>query len=407
MTPKTIRTAAVVGAGTIGAGVAAQLADAGADVVLLDLDAARAAEGVERQRRNGGFADPAAAARIRTGSTATDLALLAGADWIVEAAAERIEVKRALFAAIDAVRAPGSVISSSTSTLRLSALTEGMSEGFARDFLVTHFFNPPHRMRLLEMVTGPRTEPAAARLVRAFAEQRLGKVIVDARDTPGFIANRIGNFWMAAALGEAIGRGLAVEEADAVVGRPFGMPAGVFAFLDIVGIDLLPVGWAGLAATLAADDPLQRYLRPPPLVQRLVAEGRTGRKAGAGFTRRSAAGDEVVDLVTGAYRPAVAVAPAALAGDAADMRAIIARDSEGGRYADSVMCGTLAYAASLVPNVAETPDLADLAMRFGYGWKLGPFELIDRLGADWLAHRLRGSGRPVPPLLDAMAGARR
>ena len=394
-----VRTAAVIGAGIIGSGVAALLADAGVDVILLALDGSAAKAAVDRLVARNAFSNSASASRITAGSSVTDLALVGAADWIIEAVAERLEVKRDLFRAIDDVRRSGSIVSSSTSTIRLSALVAGMSDAFARDFLITHFFNPPQQMRLLEIVAGPQTEAGAVDRIRAIAENDLGKVVVEAKDTPAFIANRIGNYWMACALQEAVARYLRVEDADAVIGRPFGMPAGVFAFLDVVGIDLIPVAWNSLATALPADDDLQRHLAPPEIVSVLITRKLIGRKAGAGFWRKTPDGMEVFDLETRSYRPAGKPQTAALGNDPTDLRTILDHDDAGGRYARTVICDTLAYAASLVPEVVETPELADLAMRHGYGWKWGPFELIEQVGADWLADRLNEAGRSVPAYL--------
>ena len=212
-----IRKAAVLGAGVMGSGIAAHLANAGIDVVLLDVERATAAAGVARQRKVGGFMDPAFAERIVTGSVDEDLPLLADADWIIEAVAERLDVKQPLYRRVDAVRAPGSIVSSNTSTFPLATLTEGLPESFARDFLITHFFNPPRTMRLLELIAGPRTRAGALETIRDFGDRRLGKSVVICRDTPGFIANRIGNYWMSAAVNEAIALGLDVEVADAAL----------------------------------------------------------------------------------------------------------------------------------------------------------------------------------------------
>jgi len=400
-----VRSAAVIGAGIMGSGIAALLADAGIDVFLLDLDAAAAKAAVDRLVARNGFSDPASVGRITTGSSGTDLALVGAVDWIIEAAAERLEVKRDLFRAVDEIRRPGSIVSSSTSTIRLTALVAGMSDTFAQDFLITHFFNPPQQMRLLEIVAGPQTAPGVVERIRAIAENDLGKVVVDAKDTPAFIANRIGNYWMACALQEAVARHLKVEDADAVIGRPFGMPAGVFAFLDVVGIDLIPVAWSSLAAALPADDDLQRYLAPLDIVGILITRKLIGRKAGAGFWRRTPDGMDVFDLETRSYRPAGKPQTTALGDDPTNLRAMLEHDDASSRYARAVICDTLAYAASLVPEVVETPELADLAMRHGYGWKWGPFELIQHVGGDWLADILTEAGRMVPAYLQTSLAA--
>lgn len=394
----TIRKAAVIGAGVMGSGIAAHFANSGIDVVLLDIESRLAVDGIAKQVKTGGFMDPAFAARITPGSTVDDIALLADADWIVEAVAERLDVKQALYRAIDAVRKPGSMVSSNTSTIPLSTLVGGLPETFAQDFLIAHFFNPPRPMRLLELVGGTSTRPEAVALVRDFADRRLGKAVVDSKDTPGFIGNRIGTYWMAVAMNEAIALGLDVEEADAVVGKPFGIPStGIFGLLDLVGIDLMATILHTLQRALPEADAFQAYPAEPSLLTRMIAENRIGRKSGAGFVKLSPdrKSCEVVDLATGDYRPQCIVASASLEASRGDARALMEHDGIGGRYASVVMEKVLAYAASLVPEIADTADAVDEAMRTGYGWKEGPFELIDHLGADWLTKRLDARGLPV------------
>ncbi|MDO6965334.1 3-hydroxyacyl-CoA dehydrogenase/enoyl-CoA hydratase family protein [Rhizobium alvei] len=397
-----IRKAGVIGAGVMGSGIAAHLANAGLDVVLLDMEKKFADAGVERQLKANGFMDAGFAKRIRTGSTADDLALLADADWIIEAVAEKLEIKQSLYRAIDGVRKEGSVVSSNTSTIPLSALVGGLPDAFAADFLITHFFNPPRIMRLLEVVSGPKTRPGITAAISDFGDRTLGKCVVACKDTPGFIANRIGSFWMVVAQNEAIRLGLDVEEADAVIGKPFGIPStGIFGLLDLVGIDLMPTIIRSLQNALPKTDAVHAFEAEPSLISRMIAENRIGRKSGAGFVKLSAdrKSREITDLVTGDYRPMKAVQSESLIESRGDARALMEHAGRGGQYAAAVMEITLAYAASLVPEIADGPDAIDDAMRTGYGWKQGPFELVDRLGAAWLAERLAAKGKAVPAYL--------
>lgn len=403
-----IRKAAVIGAGTMGSGIAAHLANAGIEVVLLDLDAKFAAGAVERQIKTHGFMDPAFAARITTGSTGADLALVEGADWIIEAVAERLDIKQALYAALEAHRKPGAAVSSNTSTIPLAHLIEGRSDDFAAHFLITHFFNPPRHMRLLEIVTGPRTEPETAKKIEAFADIRLGKGVVLCRDTPGFIANRIGCYWMAAGINEAITHGISIEEADLVLARPFAVPAtGIFSLTDLVGVDLMPYVLRSQQTSLPADDGIQAYAAEPAVMAKMIAAGHLGRKAGAGFVRvsKDRKTREVIDLATGDYRPQQKIASESLEAAKGDAKALLTHPGLGGRYALAVMANTLAYAALHAPEIAASPADVDVAMCLGYGWGLGPFELIDRLGAAWFADLLAGTGRAVPPLLTEAVAA--
>jgi 3-hydroxyacyl-CoA dehydrogenase len=403
-----IQKVAVIGAGVMGSGIAAHMANAGLDVVLLDLDAAFAASAVEKQIKIGGFMTSGLAGRVTTGSTADDLELLADADWVVEAVAERLDVKQGLYRQIEAVRKPGSIVSSNTSTIPLATLVDGMPDAFARDFLITHFFNPPRRMRLLELVSGPGTSAEAIASVTEIADVALGKSVVKAKDTPGFIGNCIGVYWLLASVHEAIALGVDVEEADAVLGKPFGIPStGVFGLLDLIGIDLMASVLASFRASLRAGDAMLEFAELPPLVAEMIAAGRIGRKGGAGFYRVSAdrRTREVIDLATGQYRPQRAAGSDSLDAARGDLRALVAHSGSGARFAAAAMAKTLAYAASRVPEIAESPAAVDEAMRLGYGWTHGPFELIDTLGGEWLRAHLLEQGRPVPHLLDeAIAG---
>ena len=399
-----IRRVGVLGAGTMGAGIAAHAANAGAEVVLLDVVPGAAARAVAAMAKT----DPAPlmhrrlARRITTGDLPRDLALLAGCDWIVEAIVEKPSAKRELYAAIDGVAKPEAIVSSNTSTIPLAALIEGMKPARAGRFLITHFFNPPRYMRLLEIVAGPATRPDVVASVRHFADHAMGKTVVDCRDTPGFIANRIGTLWIASALRHAVEMGLTVEEADAAMGRPLGIPkTGVFGLLDLVGIDLGPHVAASLMATLPKDDFYRAVYRDEPIVAQLIASKRTGRKVGAGFYRRQKGQAEAVDLATGEYRPREKSRL-----ESAEVRTaaeLLAHADRGGRYARAVMLDVLTYAASLVPAIAEGVEDVDAAMRLGYAWRWGPFELADRIGAKSIAAMLHEAGRDVPPLLSRAA----
>ncbi|MGV8854958.1 MAG: 3-hydroxyacyl-CoA dehydrogenase NAD-binding domain-containing protein [Devosia sp.] len=387
--PKIVK-AAVIGAGVMGAGIAAHFANAGVDVVLLDVDIGRARSGIQNQLKAGGFMLPAFADRIVPGSITENLSMLADADWIVEAVAENLAIKQALYRRVDEVRKPGSIVSSNTSTIPLKALTEGMSQSFSEDFLVAHFFNPPRVMRLLEIVAGAQTRPEIVQRVTEFADRRLGKGVVLCKDTPGFIGNRIGNYWMAVAQSEAIARQVDVEIADALIGKPFGIPStGVFGLLDLVGIDLMSTILRGFQASLPAHDAIQDYPAEPPLIARMIAENRLGRKSGAGFVRVGPEKmREVTDLASGEYRPQRALPPDIEALTRLDPRTLMMQKSPAADYARIVMGKTLAYAAALIPEIADTPAAVDTVMRLGYGWKEGPFELMDRIGVAALAEIL-------------------
>lgn len=414
-----IRQVAVFGAGVMGASIAAHVANAGVKVRLLDIAktdgpnrSAIAIAAVDRllkmqpaplmHRRN--------AELITPGNIDDDIAGIADCDWIIEAIVERVDLKRTLYEKIERARRPGSVVSSNTSTIPLATLVETMPDSFAADFLITHFFNPPRYLRLLEVTAGARTRKDAVETISRFADLRLGKTVVRCKDTPGFIGNRIGIYWLQCSVLHAMEAGLTVEEADAVLGRPMGVPkTGVFGLLDMVGLDLMPHVLGSMAASLPKEDPFHAVFREPALIKKMIAEGYTGRKGKGGFYRLKpddpGKAREAIDLTGGAYR---ATRKAALASVAQarkrGLRALLEHPDKGGRYAWWVLARTLSYAARLVPEIADDIVAVDEAMRLGYNWKYGPFELIDRLGTDWFAARLRDAGLPVPDLLRAVNG---
>ena len=415
-----INKVAVIGAGVMGAGIAAHVANAGVPVVLLDIVPRNLAEGGDRSAIARGavekmlktdpapFMSKAAARLVTVGNTEDDLGLLADCDLIIEAIIERLDLKQALYAKVDAVRKPGSVVSSNTSTIPLAQLTEGLSETFAGDFLVTHFFNPPRYMRLLEIVAGEKTRTEAVASVARFADVKLGKSVVHCKDRPGFIANRLGVTWLQAAVVEAFDMGLDVEDADAIIGRPFGIPkTGVFGLLDLVGLDLMPHVNASLAGALPQGDMFHALYRPVPLVEKMIADGYTGRKGKGGFYRINRAKNkakEAIDLATGEYRAQKKSDVEAVKAGGRSLAKLLEHDSVHGRYAFAVMAKTLAYAALLLGDAADEVESIDEAMRLGYNWKKGPFELIDDLGTAWFVDALEKAGLPVAPILKTAAG---
>jgi len=416
-----IRRAAVIGAGTMGAGIAAQIANGGIPVLLLDIvppnaDASQRssiAEGAVARMAKTNPAPlmlPGFSRLIETGNIADDLGKLAECDWIIEAVVERLDIKQDLYRKIDALRHPTAIVSSNTSTIPLDRLVEGLSEDFGRHFCITHFFNPPRYMRLLELVTSPRTSPEAARSLADFTDRVMGKTVIRCKDRPGFIANRLGVYWMQCALVEALEHGVSVEEADAVVGPPMGIPrTGVFGLFDLVGLDLMPQVVASLVQNLPASDDFARIGRNVPALGDLVAQGFTGRKTKGGFYRQEKQDGKpvklAVDLATGAVRPSVAAALASVAAVKTEgLRGLLNHEDRGGRYGWAVLSATLCYAAELVPEVADEIASIDEAMRLGYNWSYGPFELLDSLGADWFAAKLEAEGRPVPALIAKAVG---
>ena len=416
-----IRKAAVIGSGVMGAGIAAQFANAGIPVDLLDVvpDAASdrdviAKGAIERLLKT----DPAPLMHRRNvelitpGNIEDHLNRLSECDWIVEAVIENLEVKQGLYKKIAKLRHDQAVVSSNTSTIPLASLVNGMDSDFRSHFLISHFFNPPRYMRLLEVVTGPDTRSDIAGAVREFADRLLGKTVIDCKDTPGFIANRLGTYWLQCAVVTAIDQVISIETADATIGAPFGIPkSGVFGLLDMVGLDLMPHVLSSMKGALPASDPFHNIHREPQLIERMIADGYTGRKGKGGFYRlEQSTGKktkQAMDLASGAYhdanrKPRFASLKRARKGN---LRALMDHPDAAGRYAWTVMARTLSYAAWLIPEVADSPAVVDEAMRLGYNWKYGPFELIDKLGPAWFADKLRGEGSPVPAFLEQVGDA--
>lgn len=412
---ESIRKVCVIGAGTMGAGIAAQVANAGVPVLLLDIvrdpaDRNAVAQGaLDRlaKAEPAAFMSKRAAKLVEVGNIEDDLPRVAECDWVIEAIVERLDLKHALYEKLEGVRRPGTAVSSNTSTIPLEQLIAGRGEGFARDFLITHFFNPPRYMRLLEVVAGPASDAALVAKVSDFADRALGKTVVRAKDTPGFLANRVGTFWIQQAINAAIDLGLSVEEADAVVGKPMGVPkTGVFGLVDLVGIDLMPHLKASLTATLPEDDAYRAIAIDHPLIMKMIADGYTGRKGKGGFyrlNRKAGKRKEAIDLATGEYR--AAAKPPSLPGAVfKDLKALVGLPGKLGAYAWAVLAPTLSYAASLVSSASDDIVAIDVAMKLGYNWKSGPFELIDKLGTAVFAERLKAEGKPVPAIVELAAG---
>ncbi|ANU07711.1 3-hydroxyacyl-CoA dehydrogenase/enoyl-CoA hydratase family protein [Paraurantiacibacter namhicola] len=414
MADKQINKVCVIGAGTMGAGIAAQVANAGVPVLLLDIvpkdgdNRNAVAEGAVAKMlktQPAPFMGKRAAKLVETGNIEDHLDKVAECDWVVEAIIERLDIKQDLYAKLEKVRKEGTAVSSNTSTIPLAQLTDGRSDAFKRDFLVTHFFNPPRYMRLIEIVAGPHSDAGTVDMVRDFVDRRLGKTPVDAEDSPGFIANRIGTFWLQQAVNAAVDQGLTVEEADEIGGRPMGVPkTGVFGLIDLVGLDLMPYLQQSLTSTLPKDDPYQKIARSEPVIEKLIKEGYTGRKGKGGFYRLNRVGDkkekQAVDFKSGEFR--AAARPGIVRGPAAkgDLKALISADGKVGDYAWAVLGPTLSYAASIVPEATATILGVDEAMRLGYNWKFGPFEMIDKIGAAHLRERLAADGIAVPAILE-------
>jgi len=386
----------------MGAQIAAHLANAGVPALLLDVSRQVAREGFERAKalKPDPFFTPATPSLVRTGGFDEDLGSISSCDWIIEAIVERLDIKQSLFARVESHRAADAVISSNTSGIPIAALADGRSEGFRRHFLGTHFFNPPRYLHLLEIIPTVDTEPAVVELIRAFAERRLGKGVVIARDTPNFIANHIGLHGVMQIFRALETGDYTIEEIDAMTGPAIGRPkSATFRTMDIAGIDVLAHVARNLADRLASAEDRKAF-ELPPLVASLVEKGWVGAKAGQGFYKKDATGDILtLDPKTMQYRPKQPARLAAL--DAArsidDLRervqTLMKADDKVGRFLRATLAPTLDYAERVAPQIAHERADVDKAMRWGFGWELGPFEL-------------RGAPAPVVSILGSSKAAR-
>lgn len=413
-TQSAIKKVGVIGSGVMGSGIAAQIANAGVPVVLLDIKPAGgtdlAARAVEKMLK----ADPApfmskkAARLIQTGNMEDHLSLLSDCDWIIEVVLEDLRVKHATYEKIQSVRKTGSIVSSNTSTIPLHNLVEPFGDKLAPDFLITHFFNPPRYMRLLEMVVSDKTRADARDLVQAFCDVNLGKGVVYCHDTPGFIANRLGVFWLTASIRHAVDMKVSVELADAILSKPVGIPkTGVFGLIDLVGIDLMPHLAESLLSTLPVDDEYRKIFKDYDFIRGMIGAGYTGRKGKGGFYRLNVTAGKVKEAYDihasgfseDHYHKADKPKPASAELGKQGLKAVLTAGDEASAYAWAVLRDTLWYAVSLVPEIADDVAAVDEAMRLGYNWKKGPFEMIDDLGPAWFAEQLQKEGKTVPALL--------
>ena len=409
-----IRKVAVIGAGTMGSGIAGQIANAGIEVWLLDLPTednanALAERGLERLRdpNQPGLVSKDAEAFIHLGNTRDDFDQLADCDWVAEAVVERLDIKKDLYQRLDAVCQNKAIITSNTSTIPIRLLVEDMPLAFRQRFAITHFFNPVRFMRLLELVRGEDTDPAVIDLLGDFCEQQLGKGVVPCRDTPGFLGNRVGVFAIQCALQAAFEQGLTPLEADAIFGRPMGIPkTGVFGLYDLIGIDLMSDVVQSLVNILPDSDPFHAEAAKIPLMTQMINNGQTGNKQGQGFYRDVDSGREVLNLETAEYGEAPRLnLPLAEKAEQDGVRHLLDDDGLYGQFAWRVLSRTLSYAASLIPEVGEDPVGIDDAMKLGYNWIKGPFELIDEIGVDTFIARLEADNLAIPPFLAEAAGS--
>ncbi|MEM9330556.1 MAG: 3-hydroxyacyl-CoA dehydrogenase NAD-binding domain-containing protein [Pseudomonadota bacterium] len=408
-----IKKVCVIGAGTMGSGIAAQCANAGIDVLLLDIksqDSANAvAEGsIERIVKS----DPPllmrkeSVERISVGNIEDDLDQAGACDWICEAIVERLDIKKQLYANLLPHLKPTTLVSSNTSTIPIKLLVEDAPQDLKERFCITHFFNPVRYMRLLELVKGEETRDDVIEALHDFNDRMLGKGVVNCADTPGFLGNRVGVFALQAAVHEAVDLELKIEEADSIFGRPMGIPkTGAFGLYDLIGLDLMGDVVRSLNSILEQGDPFHEVGGENKVVNDQVARGFTGNKGDGGFYREVDEEKEAWDLQTNAWRPRTRELPElAQRGEKEGINVLIEGDDKLSIFAWRVLARILTYSASLIPDVTHSPQDIDDAMKLGYNWIQGPFEMIDTIGSGKFVARLEAEGWHIPEFLRENAG---
>ena len=411
----TIDKVAVIGSGVMGAGIAAHCANAGCVVLLLDIvpeenqdRSAVARNAIQMMHKSNPemLMHKRNAKRITPGNIEDDLHLLEDYDWVVEVIIENLEIKRNLYSKLSDYIGPSTILSSNTSTIPRSELVSELPEDISSRFLITHFFNPPRYLPLLEVVTSSEVNDDVVSRFCNFADRRLGKRVTMCNDRPGFIGNRLGVYFVQRAIKATLEHGLSVEQADAMLGRPIGLPkTGVFALMDLIGIDLIPKVGESLRSRLDQEDPFHKITGPgEDIIMSMIEEGYTGRKGKGGFYRLNRDDGKKVkearDLSSGEYRKANrrAAFPSAKMGKRG-LSALMDCDDDGARFVTDVLLDALAYAAFIVPDVCDDIYSIDGAMKVGYNWKKGPFEMMDSIGVPSMVKRLQETGREVPKFL--------
>jgi len=433
-----IERAVVLGAGTMGSRIAAHLANAGLPCVLLDIvppNAPPSASSAERNKivlagldgarksKPAAFFTPALVGKISIGNFEDDLARCADADWIVEVVAENLEIKKTLLARVAAVRKPGAIVTTNTSGLPVHLIAEGMSEEFQQHWAGTHFFNPPRYMKLVEVIPGPKTSADVIETIREFCDRRLGKGVVVAKDTPNFIANRIGTFSILNAIRLMGSLDMTIEEVDACTGPAVGWPkSATFRTADLVGLDVLVHVVKNIHETAPNDESREMY-KVPALIEEMAKRGWLGDKTGQGFYKKVKGEGEkeilTLDTSTMEYRGRQKAKFASLeAGKAIEstrerLRALVEPLLEGqkGDKAQQFIWGGLSemclYAARRVPEISESVADIDHAMQWGFAWEMGPFEMMDAIGVKAFAAQVQKEGRAVPPALEMILASGR
>jgi len=379
-----IKNVVVIGSGTMGSGIAAHLCNANIPVTLLDLKTEISEKARERihKSRPPLLIDKSKINNIKVGNISDDFDVVKDADWIVEAVVERIDIKHQIYEKIFKARKDGAIVSSNTSSIPIKVLSEHLTDIEKKDFCITHFFNPVRYMGLLEIVKNENNDLKKINQLKEFCEIELGKGAIVCNDTPGFLGNRVGVYAMQVAMTEAFKMKLSVEEADAIFGRPMGIPkTGVFGLYDLIGIDLMADVLKSFIKELPKSDEFHEVAKEIPLVKKLIETGYTGRKGKGGFYRMNKTGTskvmEAINLESGNYFPSKKID---VKSDKVDLQGLINRKDKYGEYAWSVLSKIIKYASSLVPGITKEFNDIDEAMRLGFNWAKGPFEMLEEIG---------------------------
>ena len=379
-----IKKVVVIGSGTMGSGIAAQLCNANIPVTLLDLKTEISKKARDRihKSRPPLLLDKSKINNIKVGNILDDFAEVNEADWVVEAVVERIDIKHDIYEKIFKERKKGAIVSSNTSSIPIKVLSQNLTEEEKKDFCITHFFNPVRYMGLLEIVKNENNDLEKINSLKKFCETELGKGAIVCNDTPGFLGNRVGVYAMQIAMTEAFKMKLSVEEADATFGRPMGIPkTGIFGLYDLIGIDLMADVLKSFIKELPETDKFHEVAKEIPLVKKLIDTGYTGRKGKGGFYRINKTDDkkimEALNLETGEYSPSKKIN---IKSEKVDLKTLINRDDKYGEYAWSVISKIINYASSLVPGITKEFNDIDEAMRLGFNWAKGPFEMLEEIG---------------------------
>ena len=379
-----INNVVVIGSGTMGSGIAAHLSNANIPVTLLDLKTEITEEAKKRilNSRPPLLVDKSKIENITAGNIQDNFDVVKHADWIVEAVVERIDVKHQLYDKIFKIKKKDSIVSSNTSTIPLKVLSKNLSEKDKSDFCITHFFNPVRYMGLLEIVKNHFNNNEKIKFLKYFCESSLGKGVIICNDTPGFLGNRVGVYAMQVAMTEAFKMKLSVEEADSIFGRPMGIPkTGVFGLYDLIGIDLMSDVLKSFTKELPKTDPFHNVARDIPIIQKLISKGYTGRKGKGGFYRiNKSTGKKVLESLNLETNEYTEVKKIVIQIDKPNLNQLINRKDKYGEYAWSVVSKIIKYASSLVPGITKEFNDIDEALRLGFNWSKGPFEMLDEIG---------------------------